>query len=139
MARMWIASAAAIPATSSGLLRKGMANTERISDLAFSASTAGLRGYSTLTALRELSSRRAVALAIGLSGESNAPVPLHDYGAKIAYRQRVLHEGLVLELRSSLTWPKDAPGERRRAAVGVGIGLEMFFGTENLLARPVTF
>lgn len=104
-----------------------------------SQESAGLRGYSTLMALRELPSRRAVALAIGLNGESNAPVPLHDYGAKIAYRQRVLHEGLVLELRSSLTWPKDAPGERRRAAVGVGIGFEMFFGTEDVLARPVTF
>ncbi len=99
----------------------------------------GVYGYSALRALRGLPHRRALAFQIGLDGSTNAPVPLHDYGIKAAYRQSVLRDWLVLELRTSLSYPKEEPGQSRQPSWGVGVGVEMFFGTDEFLARPVTF
>lgn len=99
----------------------------------------GVRGYSTLMAQRLFPPHRAVAFALELSGDTNAEVPLHDYGANIAYRQRVLREGLVLEIRSNLTWPKEWRRQQRKITPGVGLGFEMFFGSREFLSRPVSF
>jgi hypothetical protein len=99
----------------------------------------GVFGYSSIRALRGFPNRRAVAVEIGFDGETNSPVPLHEYGIKAAYRQSVMRDWLVLELRSSLTYPKEQPGQSRQPSWGVGIGFEMFFGTNEFLARPVTF
>lgn len=99
----------------------------------------GVFGYSTLMALLGLPNRRAVALELGVDGEADAEVPIHEYGFKAAYRQSVYRDWLVLELRSSLTWPKDDPTQPRAPSWGVGVGFEMFFGTDEFLARPVTF
>jgi hypothetical protein len=101
--------------------------------------TEGVRGYSSLTMLRGLSKRRAVAAELFTEGEFDADVPLGNYGVKVAYRQSVAREWLVLETRVSLTFPKDYPWEDREPSWGVGVGLEMFFGTSEFLARPVTF
>jgi hypothetical protein len=46
---------------------------------------------------------------------------------------------LILEVRSSLSWPKETPGAARERSWGLGIGLEMLFGTTLFQARPVTF
>jgi hypothetical protein len=58
---------------------------------------------------------------------------------KLAYRRSVSRDWLIMEIRTSLTWPKDEPTQIRQATWGVGIGFEMFFGTDDFLARPVTF
>jgi hypothetical protein len=99
----------------------------------------GVFGYSAVRALRGFSNRRALAVEIGFDGETDAPVPVHEYGIKAAWRQSVMRDWLVLELRSSFTYPKDFPDQARKPAWGVGVGFEMFFGTEEFLARPVTF
>ncbi len=105
----------------------------------FSERSQGVFGYATFMALLGLPNRRAVALELGADGEADAPVPLHEYGFKAAYRRSVYRDWLVLELRSSLTWPKDDPSQPRAPSWGVGFGFEMFFGTDEFLARPVTF
>jgi hypothetical protein len=99
----------------------------------------GVFGYSAIRALRGFPNRRAVAVEIGFDGESGADVPLHEYGIKAAYRQRVMRDWLILEVRSSLTYPREKLEQSRQPSWGVGIGFEMFFGTEEFLARPVTF
>jgi hypothetical protein len=99
----------------------------------------GVFGYSTLMALLGLPNRRAFAVELGVDGEADAPVPLHEFGMKVAYRESVYRDWLVLELRTSLTWPKDDPSQPRAPSWGVGVGFEMFFGTNEFLARPVTF
>ncbi len=101
--------------------------------------TEGVRGYTALTLLRGLTHRRAIAAQIFSSGEFDADVPLGNYGAKLAYRRSIARDWLVLETRVSVTWPKEVPEARRETSWGVGIGLEMFFGTNEFLARPVTF
>ena len=101
--------------------------------------TEGVRGYLSIMAMRGLPNRRAFAAELFSSGEMDADVPLGNYGVKLAYRKSVTRDWLVLETRVSLTFPKEHPWEVREATWGVGVGLEMFFGTDEFLARPVTF
>jgi hypothetical protein len=101
--------------------------------------TEGVRGYTAFTVMRGLPNRRAIAAELFTSGEFDAPVPVGNFGAKLAYRRSIWRDWLVLETRLSLTWPKDLPEQIREATWGVGVGLEMFFGTDEFLARPVTF
>jgi hypothetical protein len=99
----------------------------------------GVFGYSAIRALRGFSNRRAVAVEIGFDGATDQEVPLHEYGIKAAYRQSILRDWLVVELRSSFTYPKEFAWQPRKPSWGVGVGFEMFFGTNEFLARPVTF
>ena len=99
----------------------------------------GTRGYSSLLAMRGFPNRRAIALEIGFDGETDAPVPMHDYGAKVAYRQSILRRWLIMEIRTSVDWPRDFLYQHRDRSLGIGIGFEMLFGTQEFLARPITF
>jgi hypothetical protein len=89
--------------------------------------------------LHSLSNRRAVAFEVGVDGQVQAEVPLHDYGFKAAYRQGILRHWLILEVRTSVDWPKDYRWQHRHASLGLGFGFEMMLGTDQFLARPVTF
>jgi len=99
----------------------------------------GLRGYSSILLLHGLSKRRAIAFEVGLDGQTQAEVPLHDYGFKAAYRQGILRRWLIMEVRTSVDWPKDFRWQHRHASLGLGVGFEMLLGTDQFLARPVTF
>jgi hypothetical protein len=99
----------------------------------------GVRGYTALTVMRGFANRRAVAAQIFSRGEMDAEVPLEDYGLKLAYRRSVARDWLILEVRTSVTWPKERMDQDRNTNLGIGIGFEAFFGTDEFLARPVTF
>jgi hypothetical protein len=99
----------------------------------------GWRSYSTLDAVLALRERRALDLQLSIDGITRAPVALHDYGAKLAYRRSVLRNWLVLEVRTSLDWPKDFVWQERKASWGVGAGFELYFGNAQFQARSVTF
>jgi hypothetical protein len=99
----------------------------------------GVRGYSSILLLHGMANRRAVAFEVGLDGQTGAEVPLHDYGFKVAYRQGILRRWLIVEVRTSVDWPRDHKWQGRSASLGVGVGFEMLLGTEAFLARPVTF
>jgi hypothetical protein len=105
----------------------------------FSQRSQGLLGWSAVDLMRGFASRRAIALELEIDGQTDASVPIHNYGAKFAYRQSVLRSWLVMEARTSLSWPKDLFQQERRPSAGVGLGLEILFGTDEFLARPVTF
>jgi len=101
--------------------------------------TEGVRGYAAFNAIKGLPNRRAICAELFSEGEHDAEVPLADYGVKLAYRRSVSRDWLVLETRLSLTFPKEHAWQDREPSWGVGVGLEMFFGTNQFLARPVTF
>jgi hypothetical protein len=105
----------------------------------FSERTEGVRGYSALMLLRGFPNRRAAAAELFTEGEFDDIVPLRNYGLRIAYRRSILRDWLVLETRASVTFPREFADQEREASLGIGIGLEMFFGTDDFLARPVTF
>jgi hypothetical protein len=104
-----------------------------------SQESAGLRGYAAATLLRSLQQRRAIVGNVSIDWESRAPVALQDFGAVVAYRQSVYRDWLILELRTSLNWPKAVPSAARNMSWGLGVGAEMLFGTTQFQARPVTF
>jgi hypothetical protein len=104
-----------------------------------SQSSIGMLGWSAVDVTRGFATRRAIALELEVDGQTDAPVPLHSYGAKLAYRQSVLRKWLILEVRTSVAWPKDALRQERRLSPGVGMGFEILIGTERFLARPITF
>jgi hypothetical protein len=105
----------------------------------FSQRTDGVRGYTALSMMRGLAHRRAIAAEIFTSGEFDAPVPTENYGVKLAYRRSVSRDWLVMETRISCTFPREEITQKREPSFGIGIGFEMFFGTNEFLARPVTF
>lgn len=94
----------------------------------YSQRSLGVRGYGTATLFRQLSERRAIAYQLGFDGSTDAAVPLHDFGARVSYRQRLWEDWLAIELRGSLEWPRDTRAEPRVRSVGVGIGFELAFG-----------
>jgi hypothetical protein len=99
----------------------------------------GVRGYAGFTALREFPGRRAAIVEVFGTGEKDADVPLRDYGIKLAWRKSVTRDWLVLELRTGVTWPKEERDAPRAPSWALGIGFEIFFGTEEFEGRPVTF
>ena len=104
-----------------------------------SQETEGVRGYTSLTIMRGMPNRRAIAAQIFTTGEFDSPVPTENYGVKLGYRRAVARDWLVLETRVSCTFPREELSEERITNWGVGIGLEMYFGTSEFQARPVTF
>jgi len=99
----------------------------------------GVKSYFAFNAVRGMPNRRAFCAELFSEGEHEAAVPWGNYGVKLAYRKSITRDWLVLETRLSLTFPKDQPWQTREATWGVGVGLEMFLGTDQFLARPVTF
>jgi hypothetical protein len=99
----------------------------------------GWRSYSTVDAYLAFPDRRAVIGELEVDGTTRAPVPLHDFGVKVAYRRSILRDWLVLEVRTSLDFPKNYVYETRQPSWGLGVGFEMTFGTDVFLARPITF
>ncbi len=99
----------------------------------------GWRSFSTLDAYLAFRNRRALVAELEVDGATQAPVPLHDYGWKIAYRRTILRDWLVLEVRTGLDFPKNYVFERREPSWGLGVGFEMMFGSDVFLARPITF
>jgi hypothetical protein len=100
----------------------------------YSEVTLGIDWYSTATLFQSVDERRAFAYRASVSGETDRPVTVKDYGFQVIYRQRITREWLFLELRSSITWPKDLPEESRDSNWGLGVALEMQFG-DRLRAR----
>ena len=99
----------------------------------------GLRGYAAITLLRAIAERRAVVWNLAANWETRAPVSLQEFGGAAAYRRGIYSDWLILELRTSLTWPKETPGAARTRNFGLGIGVEMLLGTTQFQARPITF
>lgn len=94
----------------------------------YSGRSFGLRGYGNATLFQRLSPNHAIAYQVGFDGETELDVPMREYGVRTTYRQNFLREWLVLELRASLTWPREEPGEPREPSWGAGLGFEMVFG-----------
>jgi hypothetical protein len=97
----------------------------------FTQETEGVRWFSSVTLYQNLGDGRAFAYQAGISGESDREVDVVDYGLRAIYRRRVHLEWLFLELRSSVTWPRQSLVERRDPNWGAGVALELLFGERD--------
>lgn len=57
---------------------------------------------------------------------------------KFAYRQAVVRDWLVLEIRPSVAWPTTEPSQPHKPSWGLGVGFEMFLGGDKFQPRPAT-
>ncbi|MGH8130699.1 MAG: hypothetical protein ACRES3_07585 [Steroidobacteraceae bacterium] len=95
----------------------------------FAQETEGVRWFSHVTLYQNLRDGRAISYQVGVAAESDLEVPVTDYGLRLIYRRTIFdRDWLFLELRSSLTWPRESLLERRESVWGAGAALEMMFG-----------
>jgi len=88
----------------------------------------GVEWVTRLSLFQAFDNRRAITYGVLLHGETLAEVPLRNYGVELRYRQRILRKWLFLELLSSVTWPQEFRIEKRETNIGLGLGIEMYFG-----------
>ncbi|MDH3976895.1 MAG: hypothetical protein OEU86_00150 [Gammaproteobacteria bacterium] len=88
----------------------------------------GFAMTSSLQFFQALKDRKALNYRAFVYGETKADEKWQNYGFEVRYRQRILREWLFVELVSSLTWPKFTLEEDRDSNIGVGAGLQMYFG-----------
>lgn len=94
----------------------------------------GVAWTSKLVAYQNLANNSAMSYAIYSTGETEAEVPVRDYGFELRYRRRILREWLFIEYLTYLSWPREFLSEERKPVAGVGIEFEMQFG--NRPGRP---
>lgn len=88
----------------------------------------GVDWVQQFTAYHSVSKRSAFSYSVFALGETDADVPLRDYGAEVRYRRRILREWFFIQLSTSLSFPREFIEESRESNIGVGIEFEMQFG-----------
>lgn len=89
---------------------------------------AGLGWTEKLTAYHSISDKKALSYALFATGQTDADVPLRDYGIELRYRKRIARKWLFVEFLTYLSWPREFLDEERESNFGVGIEFEMQFG-----------
>lgn len=88
----------------------------------------GLGWRSDLIAYQGLSNNKALSYSIFALGDSDANVPVQNYGVELRYRQRVARDWFFIQLSTGLSWPRELIEEERESNFGVGVMFEMQFG-----------
>ncbi len=73
----------------------------------------GERWSSTLSLARRLEDDRALAFAIGASGQTEPDYLTTDYGFSVVYRQRIFRPWLFIELEPGYRWQKGEDDDHR--------------------------
>jgi hypothetical protein len=89
---------------------------------------AGVDWESSLILYQYLGGSRALAYEVLIEGETDAAVPVKEYGFRTVYRQSLFREWFFTEVRGALTWPKEELAEVRRESFGLGFSFEILFG-----------
>ena len=90
--------------------------------------TEGVEWQSTVYLFQNLTDRKAFTYSVMILGETEAEVPLRNYGVELRYRQRLFRKWLFGEIVTNLTWPQYFIDEKREPNFGIGLGVEMYFG-----------
>jgi hypothetical protein len=78
-----------------------------------------------------LGERRAIAYETYVRGETQAEVPLQEYGARTIYRHGFpSRKWLYSEVVLGYSWPRFELEETRRGSAAIALGLEPLFGRE---------
>lgn len=104
------------------LLRWGNAGT-------VSEATDGFDWRSALLLYQNLPKARAIAYEAFIRGETANEVPLKEYGARVIYRQQLLHrDWLAGELVTGYSWPRFLLEDARQGSLTFGLGVEILIG-----------
>ena len=88
----------------------------------------GMGWTQQFTAYHSISNRLAMSYNLFARGETDADVPLQDYGLELRLRRRISRDWLFMELLTFVTWPREELIEVRERNLGVGLEFEMQFG-----------
>ncbi|MCP4403058.1 MAG: hypothetical protein GY801_37850, partial [bacterium] len=94
----------------------------------YSETTEGVEWWSNLNLFQHLGTEKGLMYTVGLSGETETPVEIKDYGAGLLYRQQLFRKWLSGFVGGSVKWPQDEPEDEREAVLGLGAGIEVRFG-----------
>jgi hypothetical protein len=72
----------------------------------------------------------AVAGEVFVRGESDAEVPLREYGTRAIFRQPFGRDYLFGEVIVGYTWPRERLSQERDGSAMVGFGIELLFGRD---------
>ena len=97
---------------------------------------AGMGWTQKFTAYQSISDKNAMSYALYATGQTQAEVPLRDYGIELRYRKRIARKWLFVEFLTYLSWPREFLLEERKDNLGFGIEFEMQFG--DWPGRPQT-
>jgi hypothetical protein len=90
--------------------------------------TEGVQWYAGQTWYHLLTGRNAFSLRAFVRGETDAEVPLKEYGLDMIWRRPFTREWLYLSVGPTVTWPREFLEDRREMSLGFNLWLEMEFG-----------
>lgn len=93
-----------------------------------SEATDGAEVYVGQTWYHLLGEQRAFSLRGFAVGETNADVPVREYGFNFTWRRPFTRDWMFLSIGPSITWPRMSLDEKREASLGFGVWIEMEFG-----------
>ncbi|HEY1076429.1 MAG TPA: hypothetical protein VGE51_07045 [Fontimonas sp.] len=91
----------------------------------------GVDWSNAVTLYQNLTKGRGMAYQLFITGDTNAPEPLYEYGGAATFRQPLFGEKLYGEFSLGYTWPRIDPALPREGSYEVGIGLELPFGKDD--------
>ena len=91
----------------------------------------GMQWRTALILYQGLRQQRAIAFEAFERGDTAAPVPLVEYGARAIYRQPLFDARLFAELVLGYSWPRVDPALEREGSAGITAGLELPFGARG--------
>jgi hypothetical protein len=90
--------------------------------------TEGAEWRGALDLYQNLRGDHAVLWELFATGETEAEVPLQEYGARIIFRQRFLIDGVHIVTVLGYSWPREFLIEEREGSGTLGLSLEVSFG-----------
>jgi hypothetical protein len=103
-----------------------MLRSEAIATL--SEDTEGTEWYFGQTWYHRLEGDNAISLRAFVSGATDHPGELREYGLNLIWRRPFTREWLYLSLGPSVTWPRELVSEEREMSLGFGAWIEVEFG-----------
>jgi hypothetical protein len=97
----------------------------------YTEETLGLEWYSQLTLFQIFDERTGLAWQAQVEGATDNEVELTRRALRLIMRRQLNSDGLILELRAGVAWPRRRLTERRTATPEIGIALEMQFGNRR--------
>jgi hypothetical protein len=96
--------------------------------LTHSEVTFGTQWFVGQTWYRLLGDRNAFSLLTFIDGETDAEVPIKEYGLRLVWRRSFTRDWMYLSIGPTATWPRFQLQEERELSLGFGAWLEMEFG-----------
>jgi hypothetical protein len=91
----------------------------------------GVDWFEELTLFHRLGLKTALAYVLNADGETDAEVPVRNYGFELVYRRNILREWLFIELRPGVDWRRREVEDQRKLEPVFLAGLQINFGDRD--------